>query len=100
MLSISGCANTKNGSENINDKSKISTKTPSTQGKSDLNKFDENEIKDLEASFKEPNDLKKPNIEDARNFEESFRYVILENKNTPDDMGVSVISFDKSNVKK
>ncbi len=73
VLGISGYTNSTYSNAPMNNKSVISNKTTITQGKSDLNKTNEQGDKDLGASFKEASDLKKPNIEDARNFETSLK---------------------------
>lgn len=94
-LVISGCTNTKNSKETMNNKSTVSTVTTSTQEKSDLKKANGDENKNLEASFKETNDLKKPNIEDARNFEASLRNgsVIIISRGSSKELEVYNISM-------
>ncbi|GLC30236.1 DUF4362 domain-containing protein [Clostridium omnivorum] len=71
-LVISGCTNNKNSIETVKNNSTVSTEIASTQEKSDLKKPNEDEIKALEASFKEIKDLKKPDIEVARDFKGSL----------------------------
>lgn len=73
VLVISGCTNNKYSNETTNNKSITSNKTTATQKESDPKKDNEQVNKDLGASYKEINDLKKPNIEDARDFEASLR---------------------------
>lgn len=71
-LVISGCTNNKNSIETMKSNSTVSTKIASTEEKSELKKPNEDEIKALEASFKEIKDLKKPDIEVARDFKASL----------------------------
>ncbi|MBK1809831.1 hypothetical protein JHL18_04150 [Clostridium sp. YIM B02505] len=95
ITSFSGCSNTMENNKSINNKTVTSTKTSSTQENNDLNKSSENSSKDLEKSFKEPTDLKKPNIEEARNFEQSLKNgsVIMVSKDNSDKLEVYNISM-------
>lgn len=94
VLGISGYGNSIYSNETMNNKSVISNKATTTQGKSDLNKANELGSKDLGASFKEISDLKKPNIEDARNFETSLKNgsVIMISRDNSEDLEVYNIS--------
>lgn len=178
VLVISGCTNIKYSNKTMNNKSKISTETTTTQYKSDLNKPNLEESRDFEASLKNgsvimvsrdnSNELELYNIATLDKFIESFssgkegyvriikgtivngklfvnklnkyetdgkivkitpydpyfnkekftagspnycpkivktysdngiRYALLESKDTPDNMGETVISFDKNSIK-
>ncbi|GFZ32282.1 hypothetical protein CSC2_28080 [Clostridium zeae] len=95
IISISGCSNTTKNNKNIGDNSVISTKTPSNQENNIADKSTDDNIKGLEKSFKEPTDLKKPNIEDARNFKQSLKNgsVIMISKYNNDKLEVYNISM-------
>lgn len=94
-LVISGCTNTKNSNETMNNKSTVSTETTSTQEKSDLKKANGDEAKDLEASFQEIKDLKRPNMEEARDFEASCKdgSVVMISRNNSEELEVYNISM-------
>lgn len=63
ILVISGCTNNKNTNKTVSSEAKVYTNTS----------IDEKETKDLEASYQEKNDLKKRDIEEARNFKTSLK---------------------------
>lgn len=70
-VTISGCTNTTmNNNEIMNNQSIDSSENTIAKENSDLNK---EETKELESSFQEKNDLKKPDIEEARDFDASLK---------------------------
>ncbi|AOR25059.1 hypothetical protein [Clostridium taeniosporum] len=74
VLVVSGCTNNKISNENMNNKSIAFTETTTNKEKSDLKNDDIiEEEKKLEASYEEKNGLKKPDIEEARDFEASLK---------------------------
>jgi hypothetical protein len=99
VLIISGCTNSKNSNETINNKSTVSTETTSSQENNDLEKAKiEEEAKKLEASFKEISDLKKPDIEEARNFEKSLKngsVIMISRDNSKEHEVYNIGSLDK-----
>lgn len=68
VLIINGCTN-----KNINSSSNVSNKTNTTQENSDSKDAIMKEEKALGASYKKNNDLKKSDIEEARNFQTSLK---------------------------
>jgi hypothetical protein len=68
VLIINGCTN-----KNINSSSNVSNTTNTTQENSDSKDAIMKEEKALEASYKKNNDLKKSDIEEARNFQTSLK---------------------------
>lgn len=87
VLIISGCTNNKNTNETMNNESAVSGETTKTKEESDLEEAKKEEVKELETSFQEISDLKKPDIEEARDFEASLK-------------NGSVIMIDRDNSKK
>ncbi|WP_026881659.1 hypothetical protein [Clostridium akagii] len=98
VLVISGCTNNKYSNETMNNKPTISNKTTATQKKSDSKKANEEVDKDLEASYKEINGIKKPNIEDARNFETSLKngsVIMISRDNSTEKEVYNISMLDK-----
>lgn|GEM_PF-1271089 len=98
VLVISGCTNNKQSNETMNSKPTISNKTTATQKKSDSKKANEEVDKDLGASYKEINDLNKPNIEDARNFETSLEngsVIMISRDNSTEKEVYNISMLDK-----
>jgi hypothetical protein len=94
-LIINGCTN-KN--INANSSSNISNKTNTTQENSDSKNTIMREEKALQVSYKKNNDLKKPDIEEARNFQTSLKNgsVILISKGNNEEFEVyNISSLDK-----
>jgi hypothetical protein len=87
VLIISGCTNNKNTNKTMNNESAVSGETTKTQEESDLEETKKEDVKELETSFQEISDLKKPDIEEARYFEASLK-------------NGSVIMIDRDNSKK
>lgn len=93
ILIANGCTN-----KNINSSSNISNKTNETQAKSTSNNSNLKEEKALEASYKENNDLKKNDIEEARNFQTSLKNgsVIMISRGSSKELEVyNISSLDK-----
>jgi len=96
ILITSGCTN-----KNINSSSSISNKTNKTntvQAKPTSNNTDLKEEKALEASYKENNDIKKNDIEEARNFQTSLKNgsVIMISRGSSKEVEVyNISSLDK-----
>jgi hypothetical protein len=98
VLVISGCTNNKYSNETMNNESKISIETTTTQYKSDLKKDNIEESRALEASFQEKSDLKKPNIEESRDFEASLKNgsVIMVSRDNSNELEVyNIAMLDK-----
>lgn len=99
VLIISGCTNNKNSSETMNNKSTVSTEITTTQEDDDLEKAKiKEEEKELEASFQELRDLKKPDIEEARDFEKSLKngsVIMIDRDNSKDQEVYNIASLDK-----
>jgi len=94
-LVASGCTSNKNNKETMNKKSGFSSEIASTQQKSNVAKSNAEIAKELEASFKEIKDFKKPNIEDARDFQASLRNgsVIMVSRENSSELEVYNISM-------
>lgn len=95
VLIINGCTN-KN--INTNSSSNVSNKTDTTQKNSDSKNVIMKEEKALEASYKKNNDLKKLDIEEARNFQTSLRNgsVIMISRGNNEELEVyNISSLDK-----
>ena len=94
-LVASGCTSNKNNKETMSKKSKFSSQIASVQQKNNVTKSNEELAKKLEASFKEIKDLKKPNIEDARDFQASLRNgsVIMISRDNSSELEVHNISM-------
>lgn len=95
VLIINGCTN-KN--INANSSSNVSNKTNTTQENSDSKNAIMKEEKVLQASYKKNNDLKKPDIEEARNFQTSLKNgsVIMISKGNDEELEVyNISSLDK-----
>jgi hypothetical protein len=74
VLVISRCTNNKNSNEPIINKDKVSNEITTTQENNDFEKAKiKAEVEELESAFQENNNLKKPDIEEARDFETSLR---------------------------
>lgn len=99
VLIISGCTNNKNSSETMNNKSTVATEITKTQEDDDLEKTKiKEEEKELEASFQELSDLKKPDIEEARDFEKSLKngsVIMIDRDNSKDQEVYNIASLDK-----
>ncbi|WP_160687111.1 DUF4362 domain-containing protein [Clostridium sp. C2-6-12] len=98
VLIISGCTNSKNSNDTIDNKSTVSNETTSAQEKNDLEKTKIEEAKELEASFQEISDLKKPDIEEARNFEKSLKngsVIMISRDNSKEHEVYNIASLDK-----
>lgn len=95
-LVISGYTSNKNSNETINNKSIVSNETISTEEKNDLEKADED--KKLELSFQQITDLKKPNIEEARDFQTSIKngsVIMISRENKKEAEVYNISSLDK-----
>lgn len=95
VLIINGCTN-KN--INTNSSSNISNKTNTAQENSDSKNAIMKEEKASEASYKKNNDLKKPDIEEARNFQTSLKNgsVIMISRGNNEEIEVyNISSLDK-----
>lgn len=100
VLVISGCTINKNSIETINNNSIVSTETTPTQEKNDFEKakIEEEEAKELEASFQQISDIKKPDIEEARNFEKSLKsgsVIMINRDNSKEKEVYNIASLDK-----
>ena len=95
VLIINGCTN-KNITTNSN--SNVSNKTNTTQENSDTKTDIIKEQKALEASYKENNDLNKPDLEEARDFQKSLKNgsVIMISRGNSEELEVyNISSLDK-----
>lgn len=93
VLIISGCTNNKNTNETMNNESAVSGETIKTQEESGLE-----EAKELETSFQEISDLKKPDIEEARDFEASLKngsVIMIDRDNSKEQEVYNIASLDK-----
>jgi hypothetical protein len=92
VLVIGGCTN-----KNI--EPIVSNETTTNQENSDFDKTKiEEEVKELELSFQEKSDLKKPDIEEARDFEVSLKNgsVIMFERNNSKELEVyNIVMLDK-----
>ncbi len=92
---IGGCAKTIDNNKNMNNQSIDSSENIIPQENSDLN---EEENKELEESFQEKNDLKKPDIEEARNFKASLEngsVIMISRENSKEQEVYNIASLDK-----
>ena len=97
VLVINGCTNSKQINETITSKSTVSSENIKIQ-ENDLDKDSKEEIKNLEASFQENSELKKPDIEEARDFEASLKngsVLMISRPNTKEQEVYNIGSLDK-----
>jgi PBP1b-binding outer membrane lipoprotein LpoB len=62
VLIISGCTNNKNTNKTMNNEAAVSDETTRVQEEGDLKEAKKEEVKELEISFQEISDLKKPDL--------------------------------------
>jgi hypothetical protein len=99
FLNISGCANNKNTNETKNNEAAVSDETIKAQENNDLEKAKiQEEAKELEALYKEISDIKKPDIEEARDFEKSLKngsVIMISRDNSTEHEVYNIASLDK-----
>lgn len=97
VLIIIGCTNNKNTNETMNNESAVSGETTKTQEEGDLEEAKKKEVEEVEKSFQEISDLKKPDIEEARDFEASLKngsIIMIDRDNSKEQEVYNIASLD------